>query len=229
MIITKFEDEEGNLLYETKDNVDATVTVSNDKLEEFKNEISQLENNLLYNSEEEKKTTIDLASKYMAEGQAMSYTTDDQGNVRNLTFGSAPLYQTHQLGVRIIGGVGPAFTIAGGGIWDSKGNIGLYGSVGGGTGYDQSLGFEYINSTSYSSDFNIRSLKSTSADNNFSAGLPVIGLDISTGGNAINDKLFTKTGSNYNTHAIGVSISASPVAATRTIEFMGVLKLFNFR
>ena len=221
---TKFEDEDKNLLYETKDGSNATVIVANNKLNDFKNEVSQLENNVLYNPQTEAQTTLDLAGKYMKEGQALSYCTDELGNIRNISLGEAKKYIVNQIGVRIIGGAGPAFTLSGGVTWDSQGNFGLYGSTGGGLGWDGSMGFEYSSNTSYSSNFNIKDLKGASADYNLSGFI----FDISTGGNANSmEGLFTRMGNFYFTNTIGISGALSLGGATKIVENTGVIKLFN--
>ncbi len=228
MSATKFEDEDKKLLYETKDGNDATVTVAKDKVNDFKNEVSQLGDNVLHNPQVEAQTTIDLAGKYMKEGQALTYRTDDLGNIRDLSVGEATKYKVNQIGVRITGGVGTAFTVAGGVTWDSQGNLGLYGSAGGGIGYDASLGIEYTANESYSGSFNIKSISGASADYSLSAGVPMIGLDYSTGGNAIStNRLFTKTGSEYVTKSLGVSASPSPIGGARLVENTGVVRLFK--
>ena len=107
---------------------------------------------------------------------------------------------------------------------DSQGNIGLYGSSGGGLGYDASIGLEYAANESYSSSFTIKGIRGASADYSFS----IIILDFSTGGNANStNSLFTKTGNLYNSNAIGISASPLLGASTRLFENMGVVKLFN--
>jgi RHS repeat-associated protein len=224
MSTTKFEDEEKNLLYQTMDGSDAIVTVAIDKVNDFKKEVGLIGDRVLYSPQKEAQTTIDLAGKYMKEGQSLAYRIDDLGNIRDLSTGEATKYQVNQIGVRIIGGVGTVFTVAGGILWDSKGNIGFYGSAGGGLGYDASIGLEYAANESFNSGFNIKDIRGASADYSFSTTV----LDFATGGDANStNSLFTKTGIFYNSKTIGISASPSPGAATRLVENMGVIKLFN--
>ena len=227
-VITKFKDEKGNLLHETKDGSDATVTVANNKIDDFKNDVNKLDKGPLFNINTEKKTTIDLASKYMKEGQALWYNKDEQGNISNLGVGGANQYSVNQVGVRITGGIGSTFTMSGGIAWDSKGNVGLYGGVGGGVGGDGSIGLEFIGNTSYNSDFNIKDLSGLGGSTSGSAGIPLIGLDMSSGGNANSqNSLFTGTGNSYTSKGIGVSISPFLLGGSKAIENSGVIRLIK--
>jgi len=221
MSATKFEDEEGNELYETQDGVDEVVVVDNNKVEEFNQEVGQMENNILTNPQEEKQTTVNLASKYMKEGQAVTYTTDEQGNIRNLSVGAAPEYNVYQVGVRATAAAGTGVTVSGGVTWDSKGNVGLYGSAGLAVGYDMTGGIEFVNNTSNSSDFNITDLNGGSAD--FNGG--VLMFDHSSGGNMNRDHIFTGTGNSYRSNSGGISLSPNLAGGTRTYETMGVISL----
>lgn len=242
MVVTDFVDEEGKLLKHIEDGSQAKVTVANDKKEEFKKEASTLNtevsvsaknigNPVAANAEigekisENKQTTVDLASKYQKEGQCLVYSTDKSGNVANILYsGNAPLYSVNQIGIRGTGAVGPGFTFSAGVTWDSKGGVGIYGSIGVAVGFDASIGLEYVNNASTNSSLNITDLNGAGAFTN--GGILI--MDHGTGGNANEtNSIFTPTGNQYKTNSIGVSLSGPLGAGTRTFENMGILPIFK--
>lgn len=218
---TKFEDERGNLLYETKDNVDATVVVANDKVDDFKQEVSQLGDNTLYNVFEEKKTTVNLASNYMKEGQAVSYTIDGQGNISNLAVGEAATYNVNQIGISGVAAAGPFGGYAEAGIaWDSKGNVNFYSETGSADGIDFSGGIVFTGNTSYSSDFNVNSLKGYGGQLNGAGWF----LDVGQGGDRVNrETSFAFPGLSYKSNSLGFSVGAN-IGATRTKGYTKIYK-----
>jgi len=241
MLETKFEDENRNTLLDVQDGSNATVTVSNDKVEAFKQDVAAnlnpVSNNIsntpvipivsedlsgsgmVESMQNNVKTTIGLAGKYMQEGQALITGTDNNGNISILGTDAAPVYDVTQVGIRGNIIVGGGFTFSAGACWDQDGNIGVYGSFGGGNGYNVSIGGELIKNYSTSPDFNVTSLRGESAD--WSIGGSIVGG--SYGGNLDGNTHLSSTGSSYKTVSFGISTPG--IAASRTGEIMGVRKV----
>jgi RHS repeat-associated protein len=209
---TIFKDQNGNVLHETQDGVDATVIVSNQNVAAFNEALPA--SGVLIDRGAEEQQTISLFNSFAAEGQAMSTTSRQDGSQKIIDISGAAESTTHQIGATAVGAGPVGLSVSAGIAFDSKGNVGLYGSVGFSHGADASLGIEYIQSTSTRSGFNIGSLEGTSV--NYSGALGI--MDASYGGDVRgNGNYGQRAGSTYSSVSAGFSLGM-PVGGVRTIE-----------
>jgi RHS repeat-associated protein len=214
---TIFKDENGKFLHETKDGINSTVTVSNMNVTAFNKDVAVTSSVGDKRSEEQK--TVSLFNSYAADGQALSTVSREDGSKKIIDIGNAPLSTIDQIGITA-GASGPAGpTVSGGFVFDSKGNVGLYGTIGYSHGINVSIGAEYTQSTSRAFGFNISSLEGISIMNNVSYDFIGIGHGGDTNGNG---NYGEKAGATYKSTSSSVSLGI-PVSYTKSVESTKVL------
>jgi RHS repeat-associated protein len=233
---TDFKNKKGELLYQIDDDENHTVTVAEGKEESFKKEVENLDTKVVIDisagdylsqvsaqQQENKGTTVGLATKYMESDKVIVSTSDNSGKVNDIiSVCDAPMTTVNQIGVRINGTAGGGFTLAGGITWDDHGNFGFYGAAGASYGGDGSVGMEYVQQQSINPGFNMRDTRRPSADVN--AGL-FVG-DFTTGGDTQRMGIGEKRGLNYKSYGLGLS-AGTMGGATATSENTGVLVILK--
>lgn len=220
---TKFTDEDGVPLYENNDGHNGTIVISNNKVDQFKSAVSALGNPGIFGDQsKEVQNTINLFNSFGANDQTLATTTSDDGSQKILGLGGTPaLIRTHQIGIRgtLAGGIGIGGTLAAGVAFDSKGNMGVYGSAGIVNGFSVGLGGEYTASWSTDPNFSIASLRGGGTTINVSyewADLTIGGRGININGNFEDHSIFT-----YRSSGFGAS-AGTPLGLSRTLEFTAV-------
>jgi RHS repeat-associated protein len=221
---TIFEDENGNVLHETNDGHDFKVVVSNSNVECFKEAVCNSNNgSTLVDPKAEEKKTIDLFNNYAKDGQAMTTTLRKDGTSRVLSIGEASLNTVHQVGVTgslSSSIVGPA--VSAGVTWDSKGKVGLYGTLDLVHGLNIGLGVDYTQNVSYDPDFNIKSLNGYGVMIGGSVGP----FGLSLGGNSRSTGNYgTSIGLDYKSATIELSLGPTPFGLSRTIGYTSILPI----